>query len=51
MQNRISIPWDYTIKPRRPYLKDLFTDELISSTGEKGWDEPEDQKCDIYILV
>ena len=35
----------------RVSLEDIFEDKyIISSTGEKGWSEPEDGKCDLYIL-
>lgn len=37
---------------RRLSLKDIFEqEEIIEYTPEKGWDEPEDEKCDLYIQI
>lgn len=39
------------IRYSRVFLEDIFEDKyIISSTGEKGWFEPEDDECDLYIL-
>jgi hypothetical protein len=39
-------------KFRRPMITDLFSPEYIKEvTPEKGYDEPEDDCCDIYITI
>lgn len=39
-------------KNYRILLEDIFEDKyIISSTGEKSWFEPEDDECDLYILI
>jgi hypothetical protein len=36
---------------RPPLLADIFGDKLLSATEEKGHDEPEDEKCDVYLYT
>ena len=37
---------------RRPFISDIFKSKYVTKTfPEKTYDEPEDDKCDIYINI